>query len=937
MKSIIATILVLYFIVQNVIANNPGCTITPVNLRCENLKSPVSIDFPFPRFSWQLISNETPMIQRIANTNEDKHGCSILTLKNKLSAYERNQKQIAYQIIVSSDKKINKNIGDFWDSGKILSGESLNIRYNGRELHSGNKLNWKVRVWDVDGIVSEWSQPASLSMGLLDRNDWKAKWIGEHEDLFPDSALTGSAPYFRKVFNLENTVKSALIYVTGLGFYELYLNGQKVGDQVLAPAQTNYDRRKLNNLIYYYDDQSSQRVLYNTFDVTSLLKKGDNTVGLILGNGWYNQRDHTVEGCLWYSTPRLILQMEIIHKNGRKELINSDDSWKVTTGPLLHDGIFSGEVYDARLDLGDWNKADYDDSGWDMVQLVRKPDGELVSQLAPADKVTKLFHPLSMTKTGPNAYIYDSGEMISGWIQIKVAGNRGTKIQIRHIEELGRDYGQIDKYILKGEGIENYEPRFTWHAFRTFEISGMNDPIPLTDITIKVINTDVERVGEFESSNQLFNKIYDNYIRTQLGNFHGSISSDCPHRERLGYTGDGQVVVESSIFNFDMTRFYQKWFDDMDDARNKRTGYVPHTAPFGGGGGGPAWGSAYVIMPWNYYLYYKDKNILERHYNGMKQWVHYLGTRANSSGIIVREEPNGWCLGDWATPEKIQLPESLVNTCYYYHVTEIMSKVATVLGKNEDTAFFDQLASKIKDDFNLNFLNQETGNYWEGRQGANVFPLAFGMVPEKNRSHVIENLVTGIKKNLDHLDTGILGTPLLLDVLTQNGLADKAFTIMNQSDFPSFGDYIIGRNATTLWETWNGKGSHSHPMYGSVIRWFFKFLAGISPYAQINETNHFIIKPTICGDLKFVKAKYNSLYGEILSEWKIGNEEIDFNIEIPVNTTATVYLPSHTVDKIEESGIKIRENDSILSLEIIDEMTVIEIGSGKYQFVIHRL
>lgn len=908
MKAIISTLLFIFFLIQNALANNRYCTITPVNLRCENLQSPVGVDITTPGFSWQLISDK------------------------------RNQKQVAFQIIVSDDIiRISGNTGDLWDSGKTSSSQSLNILYSGRELHSGKNLYWKVRVWDSDGLESEWSQPASFSMGQLSKKGWKAQWIGEHEDLLPDSALTGPAPYFRKVFKVEGSVKSAKIFVSGLGFYELYLNGQKVGKQVLAPAQTNYDRRRLRNLIYFYDDQSACRVLYNTFDVTGFLKRGDNAVGMILGNGWYNQRDRTVEGCLWYSTPRLIMQMEITYINGRKEMILSDDSWKVTTGPLLHDGIFSGEVYDARLEPGDWNKAEYNDSGWNQAQLVRKPDGKLVSQLAPADKVVRSFQPVSVTRSGPDSYIYDAGEMISGWINLKVAGERGSTIVIRHIEESGSDYGQIDKYILKGEGIETYEPRFTWHAFRTFEITGVKSPVPLADINIKVVNTDVERTGEFECSNKLFNKIYDNYIRTQYGNFHGSISSDCPHRERLGYTGDGQVLTESSIFNFDMTMFYRKWFDDMDDARNKKTGYVPHTAPFGGGGGGPAWGSAYVIMPWIYYLYYNDKLILERHYNGMKEWVLYLGTRCDKGGIVVREEPNGWCLGDWATPEKIQVPESLVNTCYYYYVTEIMSKVATLLGKNEDKLFFARLALKIRDDFNMVFYNSRTGNYWEGRQGANVFPLAFGMVPEKNRLTVIENLVAGIKKNSDHLDTGILGTPLLLDVLTQYGYADKAFTIMNQPDFPGFGDYIIGKNATTLWENWDGKSSHSHPMYGSVIRWFFKSLAGINPGTENDRKNHFTIKPIICGDLKYVKARYNSLYGDILSEWKSENGTIEYNIEVPVNTSATVELPCSDAENFSESGKSNIDHESVLSLKIIDNKAVIEIGSGKYHFVIHKL
>jgi alpha-L-rhamnosidase len=907
MKTLFILSLLLCLIIQGNSTNITVSGITPANLKCENLSSPEAIDIPYPRLSWQLTSKE------------------------------RNQKQSAYQIIVSDDPGILKrNTGNYWDSGKVLSDGTLNIPYNGKVLHSGDHLYWKVRVWDKNGMVSEWSNTESWGMSLLSQDEWKAKWIGKSEDLAPDSAVTGPAPYFRKEFNLKNGIKSAHVYVSGLGFYELYFNGQKTGDEVLAPAQTNYDSRKLNKLLYFYDDQSTQRVHYNTFDVTSQLKKGKNAVGIVLGNGWYNQRDRTVEGCLWYSTPRLIMQLEITYLDGKKELVISDESWKVTTGPLLHDGIFTGEVYDARLELAGWNLADYNDADWENAQLVRIPEGELVSQMAPPDRIMRSIQPISVTKTGTDTYLYDAGEMISGWVQLKISGDRGTQIKIRHIEELGRDYGQTDTYILKGKGIEIYEPRFTWHAFRTFEISGINNPVPLTDVIVKVVNTDVLRTGEFECSNQLFNKIYDNYLRTQEGNFHGSISSDCPHRERLGYTGDGQVVVESSIFNFDMTQFYQKWFDDMDDARNKKTGYVPHTVPFGGGGGGPAWGSAYVIMPWNYYLYYNDKQILEHHYNGMKQWVLYLGTRTDSSGIVIREEPNGWCLGDWATPAKIQLPESLVNTCYYYRVTDIMSEVADILGKNEDEEFFIRLADKIKDDFNRKFFNDETGNYWEGRQGANVFPLVFGMVPEENRSAVLQNLVAGIKKNGDHLDTGILGTPLLLEVLSKNGLSEIAFKIMNQPDFPGFGYYINGKNATTLWEDWDGKSSHSHPMYGSVIGWFFKSLAGINLQIENSENHQFIIKPVICGDLSFVKASYNSIRGKISSEWKKVNRGIEFNIEIPANTSATVYLPANPPGRIEENGTQISENKSILSVKTMNDMTVLEIGSGSYQFLVQN-
>ncbi|MEK7720467.1 MAG: family 78 glycoside hydrolase catalytic domain, partial [Bacteroidota bacterium] len=634
------------------------------NLKCENLVNPLGIDLSSPLLSWEL------------------------------NASSRNQKQSAYQIIVSDQEtELAKDLGTYWDSGITTSNQTANIPYQGKSLPSRLKLYWKVRVWDASDKPSAWSPVSSWEMGFLNSSDWQAKWIGMGEDQFPDSTGTEPAPYFRKAFEIGDKIVSARIRVCGLGFYELMLNGQKIGDQVLAPAQTNYDRRKLQKLIYYHEDQSRQRVLYNTFDVTKQLKQGGNVIGIVLGNGWYNQRDRSVEGCMWYNTPRLLFQMELIYSDGHKQLVCSDKTWKMTTGPIRHDGIFTGELYDARLELGEWCRAAYDDQNWQMAKEVNAPTGKLQAQLAPPDRITRTIHPTYLNTNASGACLFDAGEMISGWVQIKMHGQSGDTVRIRHIEELGGDYHQMDNYILKGSGEEIYEPRFTWHAFRQVEISGLKYRPKEEELLVKVVHTDVVPVGNFECSNPLFNQIYQNYLRTQLGNLHGSISSDCPHRERLGYTGDGQVAVEAAICNFDLTRFYQKWFLDMDDARNHRIGYVPHTVPFGGGGGGPAWGSAYVIMPWEYYRYYGDKNVLKTHYDGMKQWVEYLGTRCDSAGIVVREEPRGWCLGDWATPEKIKLSPELVNTCYYFHVTDLMARIAAVLGNQKDEKEFRLLAA----------------------------------------------------------------------------------------------------------------------------------------------------------------------------------------------------------------------------------------------------
>ncbi len=878
--------------------------VQPVNLRCENLENPIAIDIASPFLSWNLVSEK------------------------------RGQLQSAFQILVSDSRDIlNKNVGEYWNTGKVESDFSVNVKYKGKSLKSRDVLYWKVKVWNAEDEESDWSEISKWEMSFLEQTDWQAKWIGIAQDENPLSYETDPAPYFRNEINLTEKIKSAKVYVSGLGFYELYLNGTKVGDHVLAPAQTNYDKRALPKLLYHYDDQSTTRVFYNTFDVTNQLQKGENVIGMILGNGWYNQRDRTVEGDLWYSTPRLIFQMEIEYASGKKETVVSNEDWKVATGPLLHDGIFTGEIFDARLENESWNVPGFNAENWQKAQLVTAPTGKMESQLAPPDKVIRTFKPATISTNEDGLIVVDAGEMISGWVRLRINEKSGQEISMRFIEELGSNYGQKDIYISNGSGNEIYEPRFTWHAFRTIEISGITHQLTKDDIDIVVVNTDVTSVGNFGCSNELFNKIQENYIRTQLGNFHGSISSDCPHRERLGYTGDGSILVESSILNFDMTNFYQKWTNDMDDARNKKTGFVPHTAPYWGGGGGPAWGSAYVITPWFNYLYYGNSRILEQHYSGMKQWVEYLGTRTDENGIVVREEPRGWCLGDWATPGKIEIPPAFVNTCYYFYVTDLMSKIATVLGNESDAEYFKKLAAEIKEVINSRFFDKDKKQYWEGRQGANVFALAFGIVPEEHIKDVLKNLAENINKNKGHLDTGILATPLLLDILTKYGMEDLAFSIMNQRDFPGFGDYILGKDATTLWENWNGDSSHSHPMYGSVIRWFYQAVAGIYPDVENPGFKNVIIKPALCGDLSFASADYNSINGKITSNWKLRDGDFHLNIEIPANSTATVFIPAESQAKITEGG---KDIDKVLDVEFIkieNNRAEYKVGSGKYSFI----
>lgn len=877
-----------------------------VNLRCDHRETPVTVESQQPQLQWQLLSDE------------------------------RGASQSAYRIIVSGNPALlKKGQGDYWDSGKTASPESI-IRYQGKPLTSEAQLYWKVMVWDGKDTPSDWSNVSNWTMGLLHPTDWQAKWIGQTEDAFPDSVITFPAPYFRKEFIIRKKIKKAVAYVCGLGFYEMSVNGQKIGDQVLAPAVTNYDKRPLKKVLYHYDDQSTQRVLYNAFDITPNLKTSTNVIGMILGNGWYNQRDRVVEGRMWYDVPKMIFQLHIEYKDGTTETIVSDQTWKVTTGPILHDAIFTGETYDARLELVNWNQKHYNDDTWKPALLVRPPTGALRGQTIPFNKVMCTVN-TEFQRTNDSIYTFTLPETVSGWCALTVKGNPGDTVKLRFISDEGLDYGQADTYILKGDAEEKWEPRFTWHAFKKVEVTANGVAISANSLTVKSIYTDIPNTGSFECSNPLFNKINQAFDRTMHANFKGLISSD-PHRERLAYTGDGQVITESLLYSYDMTSFLRKFVDDISDASNKKTGYVPHTAPYGGGGGGPAWGSAYVIIPWAYYRHYGDAAILREHYRGMKHWIEYLGTRTDENGIVVREEPNGWCLGEWSTPKNIlEIPASLVNTAYYYHVTCLMAKVAKALNNTTDEARFLTLAQSIKHNFNTAFYDSATNHYWQGKQGADVLALAFGLVPEDKHDNVFAALLAHLSKINYHFDTGILATPLLLQVLTDNGRADIAYRLMNQKDFPSYG-YLMNPENNTLWETWNGDGNaegcgHCHPMFGSVVAWFYHSLAGIKPDPMHPGMKHFHIAPAIVAELSHCKASYNTSYGKISSDWSIGaNGNFNLSISVPVNTSATVVLPDWGSRTVLESGSPVGKSRHIT----VDKMNParMKVVSGSYHFTI---
>jgi alpha-L-rhamnosidase len=875
------------------------------HLKCEYAENPLGIDIRRPRLSWVL---------------ESTH---------------RAASQTGYQVLVSSGTEmLLANKGDLWDSGRVMSADSSQIVYNGLEPRSRQYCCWKVRIWDGNGVPSDWSYAAQWEMALLDPADWQAKWIGTPAFDPESRTYTPPSPFFRKVFEVPKTVSSARVYVCGLGFYELYINGAKVGDHVLSPNQTNYDLRDLDQLAYPFDDKTAQRVDYLTFDVTNSLIAGKNAIGAILGNGWYNQRDRLAEGDMWYGSPRLIVQLEIKFADGTRQALWSDETWSVSdAGPIIHNGLFTGERYDARLEMDSWSSPGFDAATWLPAILMPAPSGRLTAQYSLPDRVVGTIASVTSILEAPEVTRFDFGQNLAGWARIRVEGARGTSVPMQFAEDNDRAYAQSDCYVLKGGGEEIYEPRFTWHGFRFMDVVGTSELRNRIRVEARVVHTDVEDTGTFQCSNELFNRILHNCRWSQHSNMHCGVPSDCPHRERVGYTGDwGHVSAEAAIFNFDMSRFYTKWINDISDAQNFDTGYVPHSAPYEGGGGGPPWGSAFVTLPWLLHLYYADRRVMEEHYTGMKRWVEYLKTRTNKDGIVVREEPGDWDLGEWATPTRIEIPPALVSTCYYAHVAQLMAKCAGLLGKDADIAYFKSLADAAATAVNQRFFDEKRGQYWEGRQGANVFPLAFGLVPPEHRKAVFDRLVEIIvNDNHSHFDTGIFATRLVLGVLTAGGRGDLAYDMMNQQTQPSFG-WQIAQGATTLWENWNGESSHNHAMFGGVCQWFYQALAGINPDPEVPGFRHIVIRPYPLGNLSHAEARYRSVHGEIGSSWVKNEEGFHLNLTIPGNCTATVILPSTSGSRIYESGLPVAKAAGVSPLGLREGCVAFRIESGSYRF-----
>ena len=902
-------------------AKSPASTLRPARLRCEYLINPQGIDASQPRLQWVLDSPTA----------------------------ERGRKQTGYQILVAtSEAVLRAGRGDLWDSGRVESNQSTQIEYAGNPLPSTQHCWWKVRMWDEKGKLSAWSCPAQWSMGLLRQSDWQAKWISG--ELGQDDP---HAIYLRREVKLPARPVRATAYICGLGYYELYLNGKRVGDHVLDPAFTDYDRR----------------VMYSTYDVTGQLAKGANAVGVILGNGWFNPITRDLFGfekAPWRATPRGILQVQLEYAGGTRQTISSSGSssssgtdWKWSTGPIVFNSVRSGETYDAGLEMPGWNKSGFDDSHWRPAIEVQAPKGRLSAPMEPPLRVTSTSTPVNLSEPKPGVYLFDLGLILTGWVRFRTHGAPGQKISLDYNEVLKPDgtldttysnthtYGrfQHDELILDRRGNGTIEPRFTYHGFRYVQVTGLKEKPSLASLEARDVHTDWDSAGTFACSNPQINRLQQ-AVRRTLDNAVHSIPGEEPTREKMGWTQDGQNTMDAAMYNFHADAVYSQYLADMFDAQDAN-GHVPPIVPTNGWGrshadgspgsfSDPWWGSTLPYVAFKLYDDYGDRHALAEAYEPMKRWVDYLTTRAHDHLL-------DWYLGDWMeigahpTVNDHSLPKhspiiQTVTAGYYFATLEVI-RAANLLGHTEDAEKYRQLAEAIKESFNRHFFDPKTGLYAKDSQTSQVLPLELGMVPKGQRDLVLQRLIENLHQHNDHLTTGFVGVMPMLHGLADWGYEDLAYKVAMQPDVPGFLQ-MIADGYSTMGESLEGNaGSRHHPFGACIGSFLFREIAGIRPDPSTPGFQKIIIRPVV-GDLSWAQATYDSTHGLIATLWMRDKDRFELRVSIPPNTTATVYLPAKTADAVTESGKPFAEAEGVKFLRIEGDRAIVAIESGQYTFVV---
>lgn len=873
----------------------------------------------------------------------------------KMQSEARDLKQSGYQLLVASSKEmLDKNEGDIWNSGKIDSDASLNIAYSGKPLASFQSYYWKVKVWTSKGEEVN-SEPAYWSMGVLQPTDWKAKWIGLdgfNKNDQPDSVFTRlAARQLRKEFTADKKISKATAYISGLGLYELYLNGKKVGVDVLAPTVSEYNKR----------------VYYNTYDVTNDLLHGVNCAGVWLGNGrffglrnYHGQLDPlTGIAQTHYGLPQVLLQLHIQYANGSEAWVNSDETWKVTdAGPIPANNEFDGEEYDANKELTGWSKPGYNDQSWKTVNVMSPGKVRVEAQPNENIRIKEVLQPVSVHATPRGTYILDMGQNMVGWVAIKVKGEKGDTVRMRFAETMkGKDSLYLDNmrkakvtdtYILNGKGEESWEPRFVYHGFRFVEVEGLRGKPTVNDFQGKVIYDDIETTGEFETSNATINSVFKNAYWTIRGNYRG-MPTDCPQRdERVGWLGDRVISSYGESFLFDNSRLYAKWLDDIQDAQ-KESGSIPDIAPsfWDRYADNVTYPSAFILIPEMLRKQFGDTRSIEKQYPAMKKWILYMWNTYRENDLVLKDNYGDWCV----PPESLDLIWSkdstritnggLLASAYYYYCLGLMKQYAEQLQQPADAANFDAIAQKVLTAFNGRFYNSATKSYANNTVTANLLPLSFGMVPPADKQAVFNNIRSRLKEFNDHVNSGIIGGMWLMRGLTDNGAAELAYKLATNTTYPSWG-YMVQQGATTIWELWNGDAANpmmnsgNHQMLlGDLLIWYYENLAGIKTDNKEVAFKKIIMNPIFPDGLDFVKASLNTKYGVVKSEWKKTSASIDWNITIPPNATAEITLPGD-VKQITEGGSALPEATAQKTRSTKDGKTVLTIGSGSYKFMVKK-
>jgi len=880
------------------------------SLTCEYFTNPLGIDVRQPRLSW------------------------------KLQADGRGALQSAYQLRVAANPD---GSGLVWDTGKVESDQSVHVAYAGPALAARQRCWWQVRVWDRDGAASDWSEAAFWEMGLLD--GWQADWITPDWD--EDLSQSQPAPHLRRAFTLDGAVASARVYVTSLGLYELHLNGQRVGDGLLTPGWTAYDKH----------------LQYQTYDVTALLAEGENALGALLGDGWYR-------GWLGFEGNRntfgdrlaLLLQLEVTYADGRTLTIASDSGWKATTGPLLSSDVYMGEIYDARLELTGWAAPAYDDRAWKGVRVYEHGKAMVSAQVAPFMRRQEELKPVKFFHTPAGELVYDFGQNMVGWVRLKVSGPAGAVITLRHAEVLDqqgnvylanlRTAKQMIQYTLKGEGVEVFEPFFTFMGFQFVRVEGLPGEPAEDTLTGIVVHSEIPSTGEFECSNPLINQLQHNIVWGQKGNF-VDVPTDCPQRdERLGWTGDAQVFIRTATFNRDVAAFFTKWLRDLA-AEQRPSGGVPMVIPdvmgrasrsFMPEASSAAWADAAVICPWTIYQSYADTRILEAQYESMAAWIGYMRAAAGETDLWT----TGFHFGDWldyrGRGEMDAAPitdRELIASAFYAYSTSLMMKTALALGREADAQMYADLLARIKAAFCREFVTPD-GRVASNSQTSYVLALHFDLLPEDLRPKAAARLAEQVKRYNYHLTTGFVGTPYLCGVLSRFGYTALAYELLNQETYPSW-IYPVKMGATTIWERWDGikpdgsfqdvgMNSFNHYSYGAIGEWMYRVAAGIELDPLQPGYKHALIQPEPGGGLTHVRAALETPYGRLASAWQLGDDGFKLQVSVPANTRATVRIPGSSLAQVSEGGAALAPGSGITAVREEGGCVVVEVGSGEYSF-----